>query len=121
MIIFGGKRELLSQGPSITNNSIMRLNKGPYLPYYTIGWCLLVFWCLFAIFIVDLFSFLSNLSLRVVALARGFITGFPMEASSSRSSESSEETASKFLSDLPSRGFLSSTVVPSNPVTLLSN
>ncbi|XP_013609418.1 PREDICTED: uncharacterized protein LOC106316097 isoform X2 [Brassica oleracea var. oleracea] len=41
-----------------------------------------------------------------------------MEASSSRSSESSEETASKFLSDLPSRGFLSSTVVPSNPGSL---
>lgn len=42
-----------------------------------------------------------------------------MEASSSRSSESSaDETASKFLSDLPSRGFLSSTVVPSNPGSL---
>nr|VDC58866.1 unnamed protein product [Brassica rapa] len=41
-----------------------------------------------------------------------------MEASSSRSSESSDESASKFLSDLPSRGFLSSTVVPSNPGSL---
>ncbi|CAN8264521.1 unnamed protein product [Cochlearia groenlandica] len=31
---------------------------------------------------------------------------------------SSEDTASKFLSDLPSRGFLSSTVVSSNPASL---
>ncbi|KAF8050321.1 hypothetical protein N665_1996s0007 [Sinapis alba] len=42
-----------------------------------------------------------------------------MEASSSRSSDSSDETASKFLSDLPSRGFLSSsTVVSSSPGSL---
>ncbi|XP_024007187.1 uncharacterized protein LOC18013419 isoform X2 [Eutrema salsugineum] len=41
-----------------------------------------------------------------------------MEASSSRSSDSSDQSASKFLSDLPSRGFLSSTVVSSNPGSL---
>ncbi|CAH2043681.1 unnamed protein product [Thlaspi arvense] len=41
-----------------------------------------------------------------------------MEASSSRPSDSSDQTASKFLSDLPSRGFLSSTVVSSNPGSL---
>ncbi|CAD5335720.1 unnamed protein product [Arabidopsis thaliana] len=41
-----------------------------------------------------------------------------MEASSSQPSDSSDQTASKFLSDLPSRGFLSSTVVSSNPGSL---
>ncbi|XP_010460557.1 PREDICTED: uncharacterized protein LOC104741394 [Camelina sativa] len=42
-----------------------------------------------------------------------------MEASSSQPPESSDETASKFLTDLPSRGFLSSsTVVSSNPGSL---
>ncbi|VVB17877.1 unnamed protein product [Arabis nemorensis] len=40
------------------------------------------------------------------------------EASSSRSSDSSDQSASKFLSNLPSRGFLSSTVVSSNPGSL---
>uniref|UniRef100_A0A1J3IZ70 SAP domain-containing protein n=2 Tax=Noccaea caerulescens TaxID=107243 RepID=A0A1J3IZ70_NOCCA len=41
-----------------------------------------------------------------------------MEASSSKPSDSSDHTASKFLSDLPSRGFLSSNVVSSNPGSL---
>jgi hypothetical protein len=38
-----------------------------------------------------------------------------MEASSSKPSDASDHTASEFLSDLPSRGFLSSNAVSSNP------
>lgn len=71
----------------------------------------------FVIFFSDRLS--SSSRFRLPRL--GFISGLAMEASSSQPPDSSDQTASKFLADLPSRGFLSSTVVSSNPVILLTH